>query len=147
MERRKFLKAGLLSVGALIIAGPTALAKEIYKRDIPIFGPDLKTVGGRKHTPYVKAPSKVKAGEWFEVFVEVGHYHPHPNTPTHWIESVALWVDKFEVAKSEFKAVSGAPKALFTVRIENPGVHILRGFGYCNLHGLWVSLPVKVEVV
>ena len=109
--------------------------------------PTLRARGGRKHIPYVKAPKKVKAGRWFTVEVEVGHYHPHPNTPTHYIESASLWIDRFKVASARFKPVQGAPKALFTVRVEKTGKAVLRGFGYCNLHGLWVSLPVEVEVV
>ncbi len=150
MDRRNFIKKTLLGTGALVVGGAPAVSQVVKaseKRDIPVFGPDLKTAGGRKHTPFVKAPKRVKAGEWFDVFVEVGHYKLHPNTMTHWIESVALWIDKFEVASARFRATQGAPRATFTVKVDKPGKVTLRGFGYCNIHGLWVSLPVEVEVV
>ena len=150
MDRRNFLKNALFSTGALVVGGTSVVsqvAKAGENRDLPIHGPDLKTAGGRKHTPFVKAPKKVRAGQWFEVFVEVGHYKPHPNTMTHWIESVALWIDGFEVASAKFRATQGAPKALFTVKVDRPGKVILRGFGYCNIHGLWVSQPLEVEVI
>ena len=146
MERRKFMKTALLSTGALLMGSIPAIAA-VNNRDIPVLGPDIKTVLGEAHTPFVKVPKKVKVGEWFDVFVEVGHYHPHPNTINHHIESVALWVNKLEVANAKFRAVEGAPKALFTIRINEKGKAALRGFGYCNVHGLWVSFPAEVEVV
>ena len=66
MDRRSFLKKTVLGTGALIVGGVpavTQIAKASEKRDIPVFGPDLKTAGGRKHTPFVKAPKRVKAGD------------------------------------------------------------------------------------
>ncbi|WP_163328060.1 desulfoferrodoxin family protein [Desulfurobacterium thermolithotrophum] len=148
MERRDFIKKTILATGVFLGGGITVpKITKAAEEKIPVFGPDLKSIGGRKHTPYVKAPKKVKAGEWFDVYVEVGYYHPHPNTMTHWIESVALWIDKFEVVKATFRATQGAPKALFTVKIDKPGNAILEGLGYCNLHGLWVSKPIILEVV
>ncbi len=146
MNRRHFLKTGILGAGTILLGNTLSWAGEI-KRDVPIFGPDTKTVGGKKHTPFIKAPKKVKAGEWFDVEVEVGHYHPHPNTKKHFIESISLWIDKLEVASAKFKPVQGAPKARFTIRINKPGKATLRAFGYCNIHGLWVSFPTEIEVV
>ena len=148
MDRRNFIKNTFLATG--VVLGSGIIIPEIAKAKeskIPLCGPDLETTFGRKHTPYVKAPKQVKAGEWFDVYVEVGYYHPHPNLMTHWIESVALWIGQYEVAKATFRATQGAPKATFTIKIDNKGETTLKGLGYCNLHGLWVSKPINIKVV
>ena len=40
----------------------------------------------KKHTPVIDAPAKVKKGEPFDVFVEVGRYMKQPNENAHFIE-------------------------------------------------------------
>ena len=45
----------------------------------------------KKHTPVITAPDSVKAGECFEVTVEVGKLLAHPNELAHSIEYIDLW--------------------------------------------------------
>lgn len=107
-----------------------------------VFGPE--EAGKRKHTPVIEAPEKVKKDEWFEVRVIVGKDIPHPNTKEHWIEHVSLWADNFLVARADFEAERAASEVVFKVKLEKSAV--LTAHAYCNLHGLWHSEEVKVEV-
>jgi superoxide reductase len=145
MKRRMFIKHALLGFVALLLGGKSAVAKAI-KEGAPIFGAELQTSRGRQHTPVVRAPKVVKAGEPFEVEVEIGHYQGHESTQEHHIDNICLWADNREVGSVELKA-GEKPKAKFTVILNRPGTTVLRGFGNCTKHGLWVSQPVKVEVV
>jgi len=107
-----------------------------------VFGPEPE--GKRKHTPVVEAPAKVKKGEWFEVKVVVGKDIAHPNTKEHWIQYIALWAGDFLVAKADLEPERAASEVVFKVKIEEPTV--FTAHAYCNLHGLWHSEEVKVEV-
>ncbi len=100
--------------------------------------------GKRKHTPVIEAPAKVKKGEWFDVKVVVGKDIPHPNTREHWIEFISLWVDDFIASRAYFEAERTAPEVTFRIKIEKTAK--LTAQAYCNLHGLWHSEEVVVEV-
>jgi len=107
-----------------------------------VFGPEPE--GKRKHTPVVEAPNKVEKGEWFEVKVVVGKDIAHPNTKGHWIQCVSLWAGDFKVARAELEPERAASEVVFKVKLEETAT--LTAFAYCNLHGLWQSEPVTVEV-
>jgi len=130
-----------------VLADRNSPLAEAFEEGLPIFGPEVVSRHGKQHTPIVKAPRQVEAGQWFEVEVEVGFYHPHPNTPGHHIDSISLCVNGHEVANASLTAGNGAPKARFLIKIDEPGTAVLRGFGNCTLHGIWASFPVKVRVV
>jgi len=119
---------------------------EALEDGLPIFGPEVVSKHGKQHTPVVRAPERVMAGEWFEVEVEVGHYHPHPSLESHYIDSISLMVNGAEVANAKFHP-GQTPKVTFMVKVDEPGIATIRGFGNCNLHGLWMSFPVEVEVL
>jgi superoxide reductase len=144
-NRRKFIKSALLGLVGLTIGSKSAVAKALLE-GAPIFGAETQTLRGKQHTPVVKAPEVVKAGEPFEVEVEIGHYEGHESTQEHHIDNICLWVNNREVGSVEVKA-GEKPKAKFTVVLDRPGTVTLRGFGNCTEHGLWVSEPVKVKVV
>jgi superoxide reductase len=145
MSAKSFLNHSLLGE-ATLLEGPSPIA-EAVEEGLPIFGPETTTRVGKQHTPIVKAPRKVRAGQWFEVEVGVGYFQSHPNEPDHYIDAISLMVDGVEVASMKFQPGQGAPRATFVIKIDEPGVAYLRGFGNCTLHGLWVSEPVKVEVI
>jgi desulfoferrodoxin (superoxide reductase-like protein) len=59
----------------------------------------------KKHLPVLTAPEKVKAGECFDVTVEVGKLLAHPNEPGHHIEFVDLYEDKVFLCRADLSAV------------------------------------------
>ncbi len=124
--------------------------KMSYLGDL-IYKPE-KVVGeaaGKKetHTPKIKAPEKVKAGEPFTVEVEVG---PHPNQAVHSIRYIQLFFKEegrafnpIHLATAILEPEYAEPKLVFTIRIRKSGT--LYALGYCNLHGLWES-SANIEV-
>jgi len=136
VDRRNFIKTGILTAGVAVIGSSIAVdavTKTNGKQKLPVYGPDIKTSLGKKHTPFIRAPKKVKAGQWFDVYVEVGHYMARPNKRVHWIEHVALWVDSRDVVMARFQATKSAPKTTFSIKIDKPGKAVLRGFGYSQI--------------
>jgi len=107
-----------------------------------VHGPE--PAGKRKHTPVIEAPAKVKKGEWFEVRVVVGKDIPHPNTREHWIEHISLWAGDFLAARADLEPERAASEVVFKIKLEETTT--LTACAYCNLHGLWHSEEVKVEV-
>jgi len=98
----------------------------------------------RKHLPVIDAPDSVKAGEPFEVTVEVGRLLTHPNEPGHHIEWIVLLNGSVTLAMVELSGVSAEPKITLTVRLERSSR--LRALAKCNLHGEWEqSRDVKVS--
>lgn len=89
----------------------------------------------KKHLPTITAPESVKAGECFDVTVEVGKLLPHPNEHGHHIEFVDLYEDKVFLCRADLSAVKTCPKVTFCVSLNKSG--ILRAFESCNLHGVW----------
>ena len=114
-----------------------------------------------KHVPAIAAPATAKAGEPFDVEIDVGREIPHPNTAQHQIVWIALHFvpdgsnTSIELGRADFTAhgaslsdapgpAATAPSARFRVRLSVPGV--LHATAYCNLHGLWTSsAPIMVE--
>ena len=149
MNRRKFLQTVLAS-GTLIATNGffnKVGANETFFDGTPIFKPELKTINGKKHTPYIECPTKVKKGEFFNVRVITGYYHPHPNKVEHYIEWTSLYINTVEAGKSIFKATISNPDTVFKIKIDTKGKSVLRAFSYCNIHGLWLSFPKEIDVV
>lgn len=89
----------------------------------------------KKHLPVLTAPEKVKAGECFDVTVEVGKLLAHPNEPGHHIEFVDLYEDKVFLCRADLSAVRSCPTVTFCICLQKGG--LLRAFDSCNLHGVW----------
>ena len=98
----------------------------------------------KKHTPVIDAPSKVKKGEPFEVFVEVGRHMKHPNENAHFIEWIELFSGQTFLARVDLVARLTEPKVRLVIALDH--AHDLEARARCNLHGLWGSHPVRVEV-
>jgi superoxide reductase len=90
----------------------------------------------KKHYPIISAPDQVKAGECFEVVVEVGKLLEHPNQRAHFIEFVELYADDVYLGRQDYTAETTCPVAKFCVQLTQPFGE-LRAFDYCNLHGTW----------
>ncbi|MGQ4912110.1 MAG: class II SORL domain-containing protein [Candidatus Thorarchaeota archaeon] len=115
-----------------------------------------------KHVPVIEAPDSVKKGELVEVKVSVGKEIPHPNTTSHHIKWIDLFLwpegEKFpiEIGYISFDAhgesaqgpdtgtIYTEPFTKFAFKTEKPGT--LMATAYCNIHGLWKSeKELKVE--
>lgn len=91
---------------------------------------------GKKHSPVIKAPEKIKKGEPFEVQIEIGSV-AHPMERGHYIGWLQLFADEIPIATVTFQPVISRPKATLTVILEKSAT--LRALESCNLHGVWES--------
>jgi len=106
--------------------------------------PENRTDLEKKHVPVITAPESAKAGECFEVTVEVGRLLAHPNEHGHFIQFVELYADDVYLGRADFTAVTTCPTIKFCVALPGP-IKELRAYGYCNLHGVWASaVPIVV---
>ncbi len=99
----------------------------------------------KKHVPVIEAPDKVKAGEIFDVLVEVGKYMKHPNELSHWINWIGLWIDKRPVAFVSLYPTVGEPVVRFRIKIDSAGKKRIVAREFCNLHGVWEN-EKEIEV-
>jgi superoxide reductase len=152
MDRRAFLKN--VAVGGAIagIAGGAFAAEKYFpvKVDENLFeninrakDPSNKTPLEKSHSPVIKAPQSVKAGEPFVVEVSVGEVI-HTMGPSHWIEYIELNIGNQPAGRMDFQSAGYlSPKATFTVTLNKDsapsGKATLVAFQRCNLHGYWES--------
>ncbi|RKY03155.1 desulfoferrodoxin [Candidatus Poribacteria bacterium] len=103
--------------------------------------------GGEKHVPHIEAPSKVKAGEPFQVTIVVGKETPHPNTVEHHIKWIQVYASSggpaVHVATFDLGPTYAEPEVTFTMRLEKSAA--LHALEYCNVHGVWEN-SVEIEV-
>ncbi len=100
----------------------------------------------KKHVPAIEAPDKVKAGEAFDVLIEVGKYMKHPNELNHWINWIGLWIDKRPVAFVNLYPTVSEPVVRFRIKIDSVGKKKIVAREFCNLHGVWQN-EKEIEVV
>lgn len=98
--------------------------------------------GKEKHVPVIKAPDRVKAGEFFEVTVVVGDEVPHPNTVEHHIKWIQVFAKEdgkevVHVGTFDFGPTYADPRVTFRMKLSKPAT--LYAIEYCNIHGLWES--------
>jgi len=92
----------------------------------------------KKHTPVITVPEKLKAGETFEVTVEVGKLLAHPNEPSHFIEWIDLYANWVFLARISLSAVTTQPTLKVPVTIPHGMKNLtLHAFERCNMHGVW----------
>jgi superoxide reductase len=97
-----------------------------------------------KHAPVIECPDVVEANKPFQVTVSVGKDIPHPNTKEHWIEHISLWAGDFLAGRADLEPERAASEVVFKIKLEETTT--LTAHAYCNLHGLWHSEEVTVEV-
>jgi superoxide reductase len=145
MKRRDFIKRSVLTA-AVFAAGKSPLfAQSGYEKFMRLENRENPTGLEQKHVPGIEAPAKVSADKWFDVKVRVGFMKEHPSTSGHWITMIKLLVDGKEVAVHNFKTGGvSASEALFTIRLQRTST--VEAVENCNLHGTWISGPVKIEI-
>jgi superoxide reductase len=125
VNHRRF--ASFAAVASLIVAVAATAPLRAYAQQaagedlVPEITPDFdhnKTAHDPKHTPKITAPDKVKAGEWFDVTVEVGDEARHPSLIEHHVRWIAIYKDDVEIARAYLHPVMSTPKVTFTIRLE-----------------------------
>jgi len=98
----------------------------------------------KKHLPVISAPEKVRAGEPFEVMVEVGKLKEHPLEPGHHVEFVELYAGHTYLGRMDFAGNMTYPTMRAVISLDH-GHGSLRAFEHCNLHGTWqYEAPIEV---
>lgn len=158
MERRDALKAAVWG-GALVMLGPgLASAKIFYPIQVDeslwqginrVKNPSQETPLEKVHSPVIKAPEKVKAGEVFPVEVDIGKI-PHPMGPTHWIEHLQFNIGNEPGANIIFRShgyvkAEGKFNTVLGDQLKGKTVSLIVQIK-CNLHGIWQN-HANVEVV
>ena len=99
----------------------------------------------KMHIPLLRAPQAVRAGEFFELEIEVGNMRPHPSEHRHFIHFIDIYADHTFLARADLTAVRSRPKLRFCLMLDHPCAE-LRVYASCNLHGTWVGRkPIVVE--
>jgi superoxide reductase len=151
MDRREAIKIAIVGGAAVMLSQGRALAKEYYPSQVDekLFqGINRAEKPGEEkgleipHSPVIKAPDTVKAGEVFPVEVEIGRV-PHPMGPTHWIEHLQLNIGNEPAGNVIFRShgyVKAAAKfnVLLGNELKGKTVSLIVQIK-CNLHGIWES--------
>jgi superoxide reductase len=140
LDRRNFLKKtlfGAASVAVLHDISKSAFAQEdLFSQINRVKEPKNMSLLEEKHSPVIKAPENIKAGEPFEVQIEIGRV-AHPMERAHYINWLQLFADEIPIATVTFQPVVSRPKATLTVILAQSTT--LRVLESCNLHGVWES--------
>jgi superoxide reductase len=148
MKRRDFLKGALLAT--TLLASGKSFAKEYKKADekelLRVKNRDNPSILEQKHVPGIVSPAEVSKDEWFDVKVKVGFEKEHPSTPEHWITMIKLLANGNPITKTKFKVGGVSPSStLFRIRLKKSStIEVIEN---CNLHGTWISDPVKIKVL
>jgi len=158
MDRRHFFKTAIWGGALMVLGKGGALAKEYYPVQVDetlwqginrVKNPAEETGLEKLHSPLLKAPDRVKAGEIFPVEVTIGKT-PHPMGPMHWIENLQLNIGNEPAGNVIFRS-HGYLKA--EVKFNILPANELKGKTVslvaeikCNLHGIWRNYT-SIEVV
>lgn len=92
----------------------------------------------KMHLPVISVPANLKAGETFEVTVEVGKLLAHPNEPSHFIEWIDLYANYVFLDRISLSAATTQPTLKIPVTLPHDIKNLtLRAFERCNMHGVW----------
>lgn len=140
------LVTAALSLGAISLALPAA-ADHHGDDPVPEITPAFdknQTAHDPKHSPKITAPSKVKAGEWFDVTIEIGKDALHLSMDTHFIRYIALYNGEVEINRTYLHPVFSMPKVTYTIRLEKSTT--LRAMEEPNHTAGWITEhPITVE--
>ena len=100
----------------------------------------------KKHTPVIEIPNTLKAKQFFNVKIKVGHID-HPNENDHFIQWIELYIGNIYLGRFDFVPVMTKPEITIPVVLSHAGLESsLRAISRCNMHGVWEgSIEVKVE--
>ncbi len=95
-----------------------------------------------RHSPFIHCADNAKAGELFEVRVQVGNEYTHPDDMDHYISGVSLFNGESKLAEATMLAGSlgGQGKkanASITFRVVLDKNAKLTAHAYCTKHGVW----------
>lgn len=93
----------------------------------------------KRHLPVITAPDTVKAGQLFEVTVEVGKLLEHPNDRGHFVSFIDLYVGPVYLARLSLTGVMLRPILKVCVQLDRD-LGPLRAIEVCNIHGAWESM-------
>ncbi|MCF6148169.1 MAG: desulfoferrodoxin [Candidatus Kuenenia sp.] len=144
-DRRKFLKTigvSSLAIGMAPIIGSLKFSKadeiDWFQNINRVKDPPLSMTPKEKgHVPYVQLPGTVKAGEPFDLDIQIGH-SLHPMTPTHYIQWIEIYLGIELVSRIELSPL--CPQAKVTIPVSMSKSSTLRVMTRCNLHGIWESI-------
>ena len=114
---RLLLSVSVLAVFGLSTVSTPAMAEGQADLITPAFKAPSKAYDP-KHTPKITAPDKVKAGQWFDVTVEIGQGTRHPSMVEHHVRWIALYKNDVELARTYLHPVQTSPKVTFTIALE-----------------------------
>jgi superoxide reductase len=92
----------------------------------------------KRHSPFIRAPESVRAGEAFEVEIEVGAALPHASEPGHFIQFIEVYADDLFLTRTDLAPGRTAPRMIVYVTLHRPAAEI-RVYANCNLHGVWIA--------
>ena len=114
-----------LTACAVAVTAPNARAnghdQSAAQEQAALITPAFKAVSKAydpKHTPKITAPAKVKAGQWFDVTIEIGQGLRHPSLVEHHVRWIALLKNDVELARAYLHPVQTSPKVTFTIALE-----------------------------
>ena len=149
MDRRRFLKRSIAAISALSISEGFSIRYGYADRNERInrlMNKENPSVLEQKHVPQIEVPTEVESNEWFDVKVNVGFMKEHPSTAEHWITWIKLLVDGQGIAMTRYRTGGiGAPQARFRIRFQRSAT--IEAMEHCNIHGTWISEPVKIRVI
>ena len=91
----------------------------------------------KKHTPLIDCPATVKAGEPFQVKINVGSL-PHVMEEGHFIQWIEVKFGDSLYSRVELMPVLSRPEIVLTlVKSAKHAKGTLRVIARCNLHGAW----------
>jgi desulfoferrodoxin (superoxide reductase-like protein) len=109
-----------LATCSMLLAGQAARADD-KSQDLEQLKPDFDKVAGAKedpkHTPAIKAPDKVNAGEWFNVTINIGDKALHPSLVEHHVRWISLEADGVEINRVYLHPVLSKPEVTFTIAL------------------------------
>lgn len=127
------------------------LERRVYTVDDALFrkinrAQDPQALKGheRSHVPRIVAPARVRPLEAFQVRVEVGVDEIHEMNTFHYIDWLTLQVDGVQVNAVTLTPLFNRPVVTFDLVLQHSAT--LTAQEHCNLHGIWESGPVRVEV-
>lgn len=95
-----------------------------------------------RHSPFIHCEDSAKAGEAFDVRVQVGNEYNHPDDLDHYISTVALYNGETKLAEATmFAGANGGQgnkaQTSITFRVVLSKNAKLTAHAYCTKHGVW----------
>jgi len=104
-----------------------------------------------RHSPFIHCADTAKAGEPFDVRVQVGNEYSHPDDTDHYVSTIALYNKETKLAEATFFAGTlggqgskGQASVTFRVMLDRNAK--LVAHAYCTKHGIWEGVPKEVTV-